>query len=144
MEDRIKRDFLGKKTRVVRKEACNHDDRFKACFCKLISLMPWLGLNIDQHNDQGSALQMVKCAMPTVTIKGGDSLGTMMKYRIELHMGGVIALIAKRRIVLVLQVVGRECETINYPTRELCDVGDAHRSRESQGSCTRTGDCTAT
>jgi len=39
----------------------------------------------------------------------------------------------------VLQVVGREHETINYSSQELRDIGDVCRSRESQDPrpCTR-------
>jgi len=32
---------------------------------------------------------MVKCAIPDVTIQGGDSPGTMTEDRMELCMGGV-------------------------------------------------------
>ena len=90
MEDKIKKDFLGKKTRMVRQEVCDHDDRVKAYFHELISLIPWLGLHISKHSDQGSTLQMVKCKMPTITIQGGDSPGRMTEDRMELYMGGVI------------------------------------------------------
>jgi len=72
--------FLSKNIRVIR-----HDDRFKAYLHELINLMPWLGPHIAKHIDQGSALQMVKCTMPTVTIKCGYSSGNMMNDRMKFY-----------------------------------------------------------
>ena len=73
---------------MVRQGAYDHADKFENYRHELISLMPWLGPHIVKHSNQGSALQMVKCAMPTVIIKGGDSSGTMTEDRMELYMGG--------------------------------------------------------
>lgn len=89
LEDEIKKYFLNKKTRMVRQEARDQNDGVKAYCHKLISLMPWLGPHITNHSDQGSALQMVKCAISIVTIQGGDFPGTMTKYMRELYTGGV-------------------------------------------------------
>ena len=88
MEDKIKKYFLSKKTRMVRQGAYNHDDRVKAYCHKLINMMPWLGPHIANHRDQSSALQIIKCAMPTIIIKGVDSPRNMMNDRMELFMGG--------------------------------------------------------
>jgi len=88
LEGEIKKDFLSKKTRLVRQGACDLDDKVKTDCRELISPMPWLGPHIAKHSDQGSALQMVKCAMLTITIQGGDSLGTMTGDRMELYTGG--------------------------------------------------------
>jgi len=76
MEDEIKKDFLSKKSRLIRQGVFDLDERIKTYCCELISLMPWFRLHIAKHSDQGSALQMVKYAMLTVTIKGGDSPGS--------------------------------------------------------------------
>ena len=43
----------------------------------------------------------------------------------------------------MLQVVGRERRTINYPAQELRNVGYVRKSRESQGPRPRMGDCAA-
>ena len=51
MEDEIMKYFLSKKTRLVRKGVCDHDDRVNAYYRELISLMPCLGLHIANHND---------------------------------------------------------------------------------------------
>jgi len=88
LEDEIEEDFLTEKTRMVRQGVYDHADKFENYCCEFISLMPWLGPHIAKHSDQGSALQMVKCVMPTITIQGGDSLGTMTKDMMELYTGG--------------------------------------------------------
>lgn len=88
LEDEIKEYFLGKKIRVIRQDVYERDDRFKAYHQELISLMPWLGPHITKHIDQGSVLQMIKCMMPIVTIKGGFSPGNMIGDRMKLHTGG--------------------------------------------------------
>ena len=88
MKDEIKKYFLSKTTRMVRQDACDHDDRVKAYRLKLISSIPWLGPHIAKPSDQDSALHMEKYAIPTTTIEGGDSR-TMMEDKMEPHMGGV-------------------------------------------------------
>ncbi len=88
LKDTIKEDFLAKKTRMVRQGAFNHADKFENYHHELISLMPRLGPHIAKHNDQGSTLQMVKCTMPRITIKGGDSQGTTTMDRMKFYMGG--------------------------------------------------------
>lgn len=144
LEDEINKDFLSKKTRMVRQEARDHDNKVTAYHHELISLMPWLGPHISKHSDQGSALQMVKCTMPTVTIQGRDSPWTMTEDMMELYTSGATTWLAKGRTVLALQVVVREHETIKYSARGLRDVGDVHRSIESQGPWQCTGGCAAT
>jgi len=89
LQDKRKEYFLAKKTRMVRQGAYDHADRYENYCCELISLMPWIGPHIAKHSDQGSTLQMVNYTMPTVTIRGGDSLGTMMEDRMQLYIGGV-------------------------------------------------------
>jgi len=84
LEDEIKEEFLTKKTRMVRQGAYDHTNKFENYHYELINLMPGLGPHITKNSDQGSTLQMVKCAMPTIIIKGGDSLGTMTEDRMEL------------------------------------------------------------
>jgi len=61
---------------------------FKDYCHEFISLMPLLGSHITKKIDQGSTLQMVKCAMLTVTIKGGYFSGNMMDDRMKLYTGG--------------------------------------------------------
>ena len=89
LEDKIKEEFFAEKTRMVRQGPYNHSNKFEHYRREFINLMPQLGPHIAKHSDQGSALQMVKCAMTTETIKGGDSLGTMTEDQMELYMGGV-------------------------------------------------------
>lgn len=79
-------------------------------------------------------LQMVKCMMPTVTIKGGYSLGTMTEDRMELYTGGAATSLAKGNTILALQEVERKCGTINYSIWKLCEVGVACRNKKSRGS----------
>ena len=67
---------------------CDHDDSVKAYCHELVSLMPWLGPHIAKCSDQGNTLQMVKCAMLTTKIEGGDSPRTLMEDRMKLYMGG--------------------------------------------------------
>lgn len=141
LEDKIKEDFLRKKTRVIRQDAYDHDGRFKAYYRKLISLMPWIGPHITKRVDQGSALQMVKCTMLTVTINGGYFLGNIMDDRMKLHMGGATTCLDEGSKIVVIQAVERKRETINYFSWELRNVGDAHRSKESQGLRPCMGDC---
>jgi len=43
----------------------------------------------------------------------------------------------------VLQAVGREHGTVNYSTWKLRDIGDVHRSKESQGPRPCTKGCIA-
>ena len=76
--DEIKKDFLCKNIKMVRQGACDHNDKVKAYCRELISLMPWLGPHIVNHNDQGSTLQVIKYVMPTIIIKGRDSLDNIM------------------------------------------------------------------
>lgn len=60
--------------------------------------------------------------MPNIIVKGKDSPANMMNDQMKLFTGGVDTLLAKGRIVLVLQVVGRESKTINYSSRKLHDI----------------------
>ena len=73
---------------MIRQGAYNHADKFENYHCELICLMPWLGLHIAKHSDQGSALQMVKYAMSTTTIEGRDSPRTVIEDRMEPHTDG--------------------------------------------------------
>ena len=73
MEDEIKKDFLCKKTKMIRQGACDPDDRVKAYCRELIRLMPCLGPHIAKFSDQGSVLQVVKCTIPAITMEGEDS-----------------------------------------------------------------------
>jgi len=77
LEDEIKEEFLTENTRMVRQGAYDRTNKFENYHHELISLMPWLGPHIAKHSDQGSVFQIVKCTMLTITIKGGESLGTM-------------------------------------------------------------------
>lgn len=50
--------------------------------------MPWLGLHIAKHNDQGSVLQVIKYVFPTIIVKGRYSPGNMMNDQMKLFTGG--------------------------------------------------------
>ena len=74
---------------MERSNAYDRDDRFKAYFHELISMIPWLGPHITKRSNQGSALKMVKYARVTITIKVGYSPGNMMDDQMKLFTGGV-------------------------------------------------------
>ena len=46
LEGEIKEYFLSEKSRVIRQDVHDHDNRFEAYRCELISLVPWLGPHI--------------------------------------------------------------------------------------------------
>lgn len=62
--------------------------RLKAYFHELIIMMPWLGPHIAKRNGQGSKLQVLKYTMPTIIVKGRDSLSNMMNDRMKLFTSG--------------------------------------------------------
>jgi len=73
LEDEIKDAFLVEKPRMVRQGAYDHTEKFVNYRHELVSLLPWLGLHIAKRTNQGSVLQVVKCAMLTTTMEGGYS-----------------------------------------------------------------------
>lgn len=74
---------------MIRQDAHDHDNKFEAYHYELIRLMPCLGLHITKRINQGSVLQMIKFAMPLVTMKGGNFPGNVMDDRMKLYTGGV-------------------------------------------------------
>lgn len=72
-EDEIKEEFLVKKPRVVRQGAYDHTEKLDNYCRELVSLLPWLGPHITKCSDQGSMLQVIKCARLTTTMEGGYS-----------------------------------------------------------------------
>ena len=89
LENEIKEAIIVEKSRMVRQGAYSHIDKLESYRRELVSLLLWLGPHIAKCSDQGSTLQKAKCAMSIVTIKGGDSSGTMMEDWMELYKGGV-------------------------------------------------------
>jgi len=73
LENEIKEAFLVEKLRMVRKGAYDHTNKCENYLRELISLLPWLRPCLTKRSDQGSALQIIECAMPTITMGGGDS-----------------------------------------------------------------------
>ena len=73
LEDEMKEEFLVEKPRMVRQGAYDPTNELEGYHHELVSLLPWLGLHITKCSDQGSMLQVVKCTMPIITMKGGDS-----------------------------------------------------------------------
>ena len=88
LENEIKQACLVDKPRMARQGVYDHTYKFENYCHELISLMPWLGPHIAKYSDQGSALQMVKCTMPTIIRKAGYFLGNMMDVRMKLYTGG--------------------------------------------------------
>jgi len=86
IEDEIKEEFLTEKIGMLRQGAYDQTDKLENYRHELVSLIPWLGLHIVKHSDQGSVLQMRK----GTTIEGGDSLRTMTEDKMVLCTGGVI------------------------------------------------------
>ena len=56
LEDEIKEAFLDKKTRVIKRCAHDHVDKFGDYCRELISLMPWLRPHIATQINHGGAL----------------------------------------------------------------------------------------
>ena len=88
LEDEINEAFLIEKLRMVRQSVYDHTDKLEEYRHELVSLLPWLGPYIAERSDEGSALQVVKCAVPIMTMEGGDSLRTRVEDRMEPHKGG--------------------------------------------------------
>jgi len=61
LEDEIKKDFLDKKTKVIKQGAHDYVDKFRDYHQELINLMPWIGPHITKGITHGGTLQMIKC-----------------------------------------------------------------------------------
>lgn len=56
LEDRIKKDFLDKKPKVIKQGAHDHIDEFEDYCWELISLMPWIGPRITKWINHGGVM----------------------------------------------------------------------------------------
>jgi len=56
LEDKIKIDFLDKKTRAIKQGAHDYLDEFGDYHREFISLMPWIGPHITKRTNHGGTL----------------------------------------------------------------------------------------
>ena len=70
LEEEIKKDFLDKKTVLIKQGAHDYIEKFGDYHWELINLMPRIGPYITRGITDDGAMQMVKCVTQTVKIKG--------------------------------------------------------------------------
>ena len=88
LEDEIKKDFIDKKTRVIKQGAHDYVDEFGDYHRELISSMPWIGSYITKGITHDGTMQMVKCVTQTLKPKDGFVPGKVMVDQLESYTGG--------------------------------------------------------
>lgn len=88
LEEGIKKDFLDKKIVVIKQDAHDCVEKIGGYCRELINLMPWIRLYITRGITDGDAMQMVKCAMQTVKIKGRFFPREVINGWLKLYIGG--------------------------------------------------------
>jgi len=107
LEEGVKRDFLDKKTVLIKWDARDYIDKLGDYHRELVNLIPSIGPHITKGVTASGAIQMVKCVMHVLKSKGVLFAGKVDGDRVKPYTGGATTSLAMGRIVLMLHVVER-------------------------------------
>lgn len=88
LEEGIKKDFIDKKTMVIKQNAHNYIDKFGDYHRELISLTPWIRPYITRGVIDGGTMQMVKCVMQIVKLTIRLFQGKIVDGQLKPYTGG--------------------------------------------------------
>lgn len=91
LEGEIKKAFLDKKIGVINQGTHDYSDKFWDCHWEVISLMRWIGTYITKGITHGGVMQIVKCMMQIVKIKGRFFPGKVMDDWLKPYTSGMTA-----------------------------------------------------